>query len=76
MRLTRDIPQLIPMWGKRIRVYHRGFQKLCNNCYGHHARRNCKSQKVPSTKYVLDFMEANPEIPKEMYGRWWKVIND
>ena len=21
-------------------------------------------------------MEANPEIPKEMYGRWWKVINN
>jgi hypothetical protein len=21
-------------------------------------------------------MEKNPEIPPELYGRWWKVIND
>ena len=34
MRLKRDIPQLLPMWGKRIRIYHRGVQKLCSNCFG------------------------------------------
>ena len=27
MRLNRDIPQLLPMWGKRVRIYHRGVQK-------------------------------------------------
>ena len=32
--------------------------------------------KVPWTCYVLNFMEKNPEIPSELYGRWWKVIND
>ena len=21
-------------------------------------------------------MENHPEVPKEMYGRWWKIIND
>ena len=76
MRLNRDIPQLLPMWGKRIRVYHRGVQKLCNNCYGPHPRRNCKSAKVPWTQYVLKFMEKNPEIPSHLYGRWWKIINE
>lgn len=76
MRLRKNIPQLIPMWGKRIRVYHRGVQKLCNNCYGPHPRRNFKSEKVPWTRQVLNFMEKHPQIPKEMYGRWWKVIND
>ena len=76
MRLNRDIPQLLPMWGKRIRVYHRGVQKLCTHCYGPHPRRNCRSEKVPWTQYVLRFMEKNPKIPSELYGRWWKVIND
>ena len=33
MRLRTDIPQLLPMWGKRIRVYNRGIQKLCSNCF-------------------------------------------
>ena len=76
MRLKKDIPQLLPMWGKRIRVYHRGLQKLYTNCYGAHTRRNCRSEKVPWTQYVLRFMEKHPEIPSDLYGRWWKVIND
>ena len=76
MKLNRDIPQILPMWGKRIRVYHRGIQKLCTNCYGPHPRRNCRSKKVPWIEYVLDFMEKNPDLPKEIYGRWWKVVND
>ena len=76
MRLRRDVPQLLPMWGKRVRVYHRGVQKLCSNCFGTHPRRNCRSEKVAWTRYVLNFMEKYPEIPSEMYGRWWKVIND
>ena len=76
MRLNRDIPQLLPMWGKRVRIYHRGVQKLCTNCYGAHPRRNCRSEKVPWIDYVLYFMEKNPDLPKEIYGRWWKVVND
>ena len=76
MRLKKDIPQLLPMWGKRIRIYHRGVQKLCSNCFGTHPRKNCRSEKVPWTRYVLNFMERNPDIPSELYGRWWKVIND
>ena len=64
------------MWGKRIRIYHRGVKKLCSNCFGTHPRRNCRSDKVPWTRYVLNFMEKNPEIPPKLYGRWWKVIND
>ena len=76
MRLRTDMPQIIPMCGKRIRVYHKGIQKLCTNCFGAHQRRNCKSAKVPWIEYVLHFMEKYPDIPKELYGRWWKVIND
>ena len=76
MRLRTDIPQLLPMWGKRIRIYHRGIQKLCTNCYGAHARRNCRSAKVRWVDYVLRFMEAHRDIPPEYYGRWWKVVND
>ena len=76
MRLRTSIPQLLPMWGKRVRIYHRGVEKLCSNCFGTHPRRNCRSEKVAWTRYVLNFMEKHPDIPSEHYGRWWKVIND
>ena len=64
MRLNKDmdIPQLLPMWRKKIWVYHRGVQKLCNNCYRPHPRRNCRFEKVPWTLYVLKFMEKHPEM--------------
>ena len=75
MKLHTSIPQLLPMWGKRIRIYHRGIQKLCTNCYGNHARRNCKSKKLRWVDYVLSFMDNHPEIPPEFYGRWKKVID-
>jgi hypothetical protein len=74
MRLRKEIPQLLPMWGKRIRIYYKGVQKLCTNCFGHHIRRNCRSTRVPWIKYCLDFMERNPEIPEEIYGKWWKIV--
>ena len=76
MRLSKDIPQLIPMWGKRIRVYYRGVQKLCSNCFGPHPRKNCRSERVSWVSYCLRFMENHKDIPQEMYGKWWKVVNE
>jgi hypothetical protein len=75
MRLRKEIPQLIPMWGRRIRIYYRGVQKLCTNCFGPHPRRNCRSERVTWIQYCLNFMEKNPEIPQDYYGKWWKIVN-
>ena len=76
MRLNRDIPQLLPMWGKRVRIYYRGVQKLCSNCFGTHPRKNCRSDRVSWVAYCLRFMENHKEISQELYGKWWKVVND
>ena len=76
MRLKKEIPQLLPMWGKRIRIYYRGVTKLCPNCFGTHPRKNCRSEKVSWIQYVLRFMESNPEVPPEFYGKWWKIVNE
>jgi hypothetical protein len=75
MKLTRDMPQLIPMHGKRIRLYYRGIIKRCTNCFGTHQRKNCKEEKVPWIKYVEHFISKYPEIPKESYGRWANMID-
>ena len=76
MKLHSPIPQLLPMWGKRIRIYYRGVQKLCPRCFGNHPRRNCKSEKRRWVDYVLEFMEHYQDIPNELYGRWYQVINE
>ena len=76
MKLHSPIPQLLPMWGKRIRIYYRGIQKLCPRCFGNHPRKNCRSEKRRWVDYVLEFMEHYQEIPNEIYGRWYQVINE
>jgi hypothetical protein len=75
MKLERDMPQLIPMHGKRIRLYYRGIIKRCTNCFGTHQRKNCKEEKVLWIKYVEQFIGNFPEIPKESYGRWSNIID-
>jgi hypothetical protein len=69
MKLKKDMPQLIPMHGKRIRLYYRGIIKRCTNCFGAHQRKNCKEKKVQWIKYVEQFITNFPEIPRESYGR-------
>ena len=75
MKLERDIPQFLPMHGRKIRVYFKNMNKLCSNCYGHHTRRQCTNEKVPWIVYVRDFMKANPDITENFYGKWWDVVD-
>ena len=66
MNLTKNIPQLIPMFGKQIRIYYCGVSKLCSNCYDGHLPLHYRNEKVLWINYMLRFMEENPNIPEEM----------
>jgi hypothetical protein len=46
MRLRSVLPQFLPMFGKRIRLFYRGIAKKSSNCFGPHARGSCNRQKV------------------------------
>ena len=75
MKLTKDIPQFLPMHGRKIRIYFKNMNKLCTNCYGSHSRRQCTNERVPWVTYVRDFMKNNPEINEHYYGKWWDVVD-
>ena len=75
MKLTRPIPQFLPVLGRRIRIYYSGIDKLCTNCYGRHTRRQCKNSKRPWIEYVRDFMFDNEDLPAEYYGKWWDIVD-
>ena len=70
MKLSREIPQFIPMHGKKVRLYYRGITKRCTHCFGSHQRKNCKNEKVTWYSYVKQFVEIFPKIPVSMYGKW------
>ena len=76
MKLSADLPQFVPICGKRIRLYYRGITKMCTNCFGAHARKVCSSPKVQWISYVSDFMSSHDHIPMEYYGRWANIVSD
>jgi hypothetical protein len=76
MKIERDMPQFIPMHGKRVRLYYRGIVKRCTNCFQQPQQKFCKNEKVPWSEYVARFAELFPEIPHDMYGKWKTMIKD
>jgi hypothetical protein len=71
-RLNKEITQLSPILGRRIKIQYPGIQKQCTNCFGNHAKQNCQSQKMSWPTYIKKFMEFNPEIPRHLFGKWQK----
>ena len=75
MKLTKPVPQFLPMHGRKIRIYHNGINKLCSNCFGQHTRRQCRNPKKLWIEYVRDFMVEHPQLGEEYFGRWWDVVD-
>lgn len=46
IRLTRNIPQLLPKMGKQTKIFYLGMHRLCPDCFGHHPRSACKFKRV------------------------------
>jgi hypothetical protein len=76
MKLRSDLPQFLPMFGKRIRVYYRGIIKKCTNCFGPHARKSCDRAKTSWIQYVGELMTDRPDIPEEFYGKWAPMVKE
>ena len=74
MKLHSNIPQFLPIDGRRIKIYYRNINKLCTNCFGAHNKRNCKEEKVKWIDYVDKFMKDNQHIDPSLYGRWAMIL--
>jgi hypothetical protein len=60
MTIKQEIPQFLPMMGRKVRVYYRGITKLCINCYQPgHIKKNCKNSTVGWIDYVQKFKEEH-----------------
>ena len=74
--MRKPIPQLIPMCGKKIRIYYKNIKKLCTNCFEqNHNKYNCNSERREWLAYVNQFVIQN-KLPDEYYGSWIKRLED
>ena len=77
MKLEHKMPQLIPMNGRRVKIYHKGIDKLCTRCFGGHRKSECKSEKkVDWIDYVRNYMVQHDYVPKELFGRWNELVDN
>jgi len=77
MDLSVKIPQILPMFGQKVRVHYHGINKICLNCYKTgHMRVDCENEVILWLTYVSRFMRKFPDINPELYGKWVQLIKD
>jgi hypothetical protein len=75
MKLKKDIPQFLPMMGRKVQVYYRGITKVCINCYQPgHINKTCKNPSVGWIDYIHKFKEEH-NFSDELYGNWIKILD-
>ena len=62
IKLAKDIPQLLPIMGRRIKIQYKGVRRMCTNCFGQHPKQACRSQKLHWLDYTANFISANKDI--------------
>ena len=72
IKLSKPIPQLIPILDKRIKIHYPGVQKQCTNCFRNHPKKVCKSAKIYWIDYVKSFANSNPEIPIKLISKHYE----
>ncbi len=76
MNMIKPIPQLIPMCGKKIKIYHKGIKKQCMKCFGTgHFKRDCGEERKEWLDYVDSFM-LEAKLPDEYYGNWARLVEN
>ena len=66
IKLNKDIPQLLPIMGKRIKIHYKGIQRLCPNCFGPHPKQVCCSPKVQWLYYASKFKSTYKNIHRAL----------
>ena len=74
VKMNSSIPQLVPLDGRRVKIYYRNIQKQCTKCFGPHLGRNCTNEKVAWLDYVAAFIRSNPRLDKALFGKWNEII--
>ena len=59
MKLVKDIPQFLPMHGKKIRICYWNRAKLYTNCFGTHSRGHPLSRAVPEPQSSVGYLRTS-----------------
>ena len=71
----KDLPNWVPMYGRKICLEYQGIKKQCSACFGPHTKKFCKYERMSLEEYARRFRIQNPNIPEQYYGRLAKIEN-
>ena len=75
MRLKKDLPNWVPMYGRKVCLDYKGIKKQCNSCYGPHIKKYCKNERLSIEEFAEKFRLKHPNVPEQYYGRLAKIEN-
>jgi len=77
VKLERPIPQYLPMYGYKIKVYYRDVEKVCNKCFKpDHISKDCKNPPKDWLHVVVDFIQNNDKIDDALFRRWLSLARE
>ena len=76
MRLSKDLPNFMPIYGRRVCLEYRGVKKQCNWCLGFHLRKNCRFEKMGMLEFSEKFRLYHPTVPEAFYGKLAKPVQN
>jgi hypothetical protein len=69
LKLAYHIPEYLPIWGKKARVYYHGIPIFCGSCHDiGHSRSECRNRAITWTDYIRSLSSTG--IPSELFGSW------
>jgi len=73
VKLRKPIPQFLPMFGYKVRVFYKDITRVCTNCYqAGHLKRECQNQSKSWLHHVVDFITDNEHIEENDFGYWMR----
>jgi hypothetical protein len=72
--LKKHIPEYLPMFGRKIRIYYLGMKKQCNNCLGlGHLKSDCEEDKRDWFNFIEELIDSG-DFDEDLFGDWPATI--
>jgi len=76
LQLKFDIPEFLPMFGTKARIFYPGMKKQCSRCYRiGHLQKFCSKNRIDWLDYIERLIDTGL-YPKNLFGNWIEVLDD
>jgi hypothetical protein len=68
--LLDHVPEWLPMYGKKVRIFYHGMKRQCNGCFHlDHMKWECKEEKINWKAYV-NRLRSTGNFEDVLFGQW------